>query len=1138
MSGFSVDPVTLQAQRRASDPQASAWVSANAGSGKTHVLAQRVKRLLVSGVAPEKILCLTFTKAAASNMANRILSDLAAWVRLDERELRRVIAQLDGRSEAKVTAKELKRARQLFARALETPGGLKIQTIHAFCDALLHQFSFEAGLAGKFQILDDAQNEFLVASAFERVLREAEEDSAVRDALLALLGDHRPQSLRDMLFHKLDALRPLLAAENLQERIAEAAGLSAQADERAFEALILNGALPPESWVGVIQTLENGGASDQKQAEKLKTALQKKDLARALAYLDLYLAKTGEFLKEGSLASKKIREANPQLCDKLAREWARLRPIHEQFLLYQAAKKTLSFLAVARAVSRHVERQKAARGLVSYGDLILRAGELLNREGAAWVRYKLDPGIDHILIDEAQDTSEAQWHVLHGLTQEFFAGEGARPVTRTFFAVGDDKQSIFSFQGAEPRLFDEERKRVRHMSLEASKRFEDVTLNLSFRSSSTILESVDRVFLQSLASAGVTATANFPPHQAAKRHLPGRIEIWPLERKGVQRDIEGFDHPFDEDRDEEQPRLRLARRVAEDIGKALRREPVQDGDATRLMRASDVLVLVRTRGQLFEALLREMKRLGLPVAGADRLVLTEHIAAQDLIALGDAMLLPDDDLTYATVLKSPLIRFDDDDLFALCHSRERPLHQVLKERAGERPHWQMAQAKLENWRTRALCCRPYEFYARVLSEDNGRRDFYRRLGSEAGEVLDELLNTALAFETARTPTLQNFLGLLRASDSEIKREMQQGQDEIRVMTVHNAKGLEAKWVILADTVDMPGAQQLDSLYPLSSQKGKSVIWAPPKSKRVGLLQKACDNLLEKQGAEYRRLLYVAMTRAEEKLTICGAEGKGETAEDCWYALVRNALQPVAREEAAANGETVRWVIGSSRGEEAGREAQVQAPSETEIPLWTTRRLQERAAQISIAPSHAAAENALAPRSEQERAARAKKRGVLLHRLLEHLPQVPFEKQRQAAQSFLQRMGQEFSQEQHEALIREAMMVIALPEMQALLRHASQGEVPIAADLVLPDGRRASVEGQIDRLVMAPDAIHIIDFKSGQAVYDGIYPEAYVSQLGLYREALKPKAAGKPIHCYLLWTEIPRLDEVLAVAMERSLLKVA
>ena len=1125
----TVDEITLQNQRRASAPDSSAWVAANAGSGKTFVLTQRVKRLLLAGVRPEKILCLTYTKAAAANMANRILSDLAAWVNLPEPELRKVIADLDGRTVQQIKETELRRARQLFALALETPGGLKIQTIHAFCDALLHQFPFEAGIAGQFQILDDLSRDAMIAEAFERLLRSNQE--ATKLAVRKLLLGYAPEKLKELItknYSRLVAVEGnfkscIYAAFNLDEAINEASILNE---------IITGAAITQAQWPQLLAAFESAIDRGNKKDKSTRNAFtMKRACAASLqncarAYLDLFLSGDGDLYTKSYFPGAKFRETYPEYAAKLYDELERLVPFNDMLRRLDAAENALAFLKVADGVCNEVERQKAAQGLLDFADIISRADTLLNSDAAPWVRYKLDQGVDHVLVDEAQDTSEAQWSVIRGLTQEFFVGQGPRDVLRTIFAVGDDKQSIFSFQGAKRELFEIERERVASASRDVGLSFSSVSLNLSFRSSPVILKAVDAVFSNALAALEVTGEETFPPHEAAKQKLPGQVEIWPLELPAEKSSVDAFDHPF-LSAESQHPRARLATKIAAHIASDVKAGKVQAGD---------VIILVRTRNALFENLIRELKSQGLPVAGADRLILNEHIAAVDLLALGQAVLLPEDDLTFAALLKSPLFGLEDDDLFALAYDRPASLIESLKRRAPEKPLWNQAYEQFLLWQTRAQQCRPYEFYARILGEDGMRRAFLARLGSEANEILDEFLNATLAFESNATPTLQNFLKFMSETRAEIKREMQQGQNEVRVMTVHNAKGLEAKWIVLADTVDQPGKAQLGDFYEIETEQGRALTWATGEKNRIGAIDAAKNAAEALQLGEYRRLFYVALTRAEQRLTICGASLKKEIPEDSWYGFAQTALLPLCVEEKDAQGRVWRWIMKS------GDLAQVPQSDQNDDKvllsrlLWFDKRTSFVPPPLILNPSkadtaHVENTGVLAPEI-------ARARGTLLHRLLEHLPRYPQESHRARAQYFLDRRAPAFSVAQKKELIDEALAVLALPQAEEIFGSDALTELWINADIVLPNGKPAIVQGQVDRMILRPDTLHIIDYKSGFAPQPSLVPQAYLAQLALYREALKTLVEKRIIKCYLLWTSVPRLDEIGVPALAQAFAKLA
>ncbi len=1140
MSGvLKIDQITQERQERASNPANSAWVSANAGSGKTHVLAQRVKRLLLNGVSPDKILCLTYTTTAAANMANRILSELASWVAMDAPELRQTLAALDNRKDNNVSAAELTLARRLFARALETPGGLKIQTIHAFCDGVLHQFPFEAGLAAKFQVLDDITKKELVDDWFQGALAAAP-DTPLRTALDALLAVKKPQSLVEELQKYLGALKPLLKDNNRRDNIYKTLGLDPKLSLQDIEAQILNDAhLPAHEWPEAIFALRNyasgpkaDNSKEGKLVAKLEKAQTKPAALRSRAYLNVFLTNEDELPK--SIVTKGFEQNAPQMAQKFVDEHARFETFLPLYLKYRTAENSLHFMTVAEDLSRFLGTYKQQHGLLEFDEMIEKAGALLGGSGAPWVHYKLDQGVDHILVDEAQDTSPAQWNVINALVDEFFAGEGARSTRRTVFAVGDDKQSIFSFQGAVPQRFEAEKRALATKIARAGQTFEDVPLNLSFRSSPVIMQAVDSVFAQEIAAANVTGAQDFPAHMAAKAYLPGRIDLWPLEQKNKSETTEAFAHPFGLEGKLVPPRLRLARKLSIHIAAALKNEIVHDGAQSRRMRASDILILVRSRGPLFDMLLRELKSHGVPVAGADRLVLNTHIAAMDLVALGQAMLLPDDDLNLACVLKSPLIGLGDDDLMALCPTRRTSLWNALADRATEKPAWQAAYQTLKAWRMRAQLCKPYEFFARVLGEDQGRIKFYRRLGQEAADVLDEFLDAALDFEQSHIPTLQNFIFNFQKNKSEIKRQLEEADDTVRVMTTHSAKGLEAKWVILADTTDLPNSRHLPRILTLRAHGQHTAAWAPSKKWHVSETSFAHAEAAQLADAEYRRLLYVAMTRAEERLTICGAEGQHGVKPSSWYALAVNALKPLATSQTGEGDDTVYHI---SAGEYPPLHAaqKQNARSTSSAPSWLFEMLSE--APLSTAVLSSDMDDSLSDAQEKQRL-KTQLRGTLLHHLLERLPKVNRDKRQAAGDLYLKNQTDIFNDAERAALIDEALGVLGLPDIADFFGANSMAEVPLAFQKPDRSGVPQIVFRRIDRLVINASDLWIVDFKSGRAAAAGNVPPAYLMQLAHYRAAMQLAYPKHKIHCALLWTSAPRLDIIATQTLETALLQVA
>src|SRR5882757_7308947 len=747
-------------QARASDPASSAFVSANAGSGKTHVLVQRVIRLLLNNVAPEKILCITFTKAAAANMAERVFSTLGHWVTLDNEALDAAIREA---GIARVTPALRKSARQLFACALETPGGLKVQTIHALCTRLLQQFPFEANAPARFAVLDDRDQNEMMERANLQVLLEASRkpDSATGRALTLAMASAADVTFKDVVREACLSRDHFMAwTDNAGSADAAAAQISAALDvdpadriEQVEREIIDGPNLPRSRWKEVAATLDGGSKSEQGHAARFRQALNSIGSAQVEEYLGIFL--TDERTPRKTVVTKKFGDTHPAIARLFELEGDRIGPLIERRRAVTARDRTQALLQIATAAAANYRREKQERGLLDYDDLIDKTLAMLDRVSSGWVHYKLDRGVDHVLIDEAQDTSPRQWGIVNHIISEFTSGEGARDgVVRTIFAVGDEKQSIFSFQGAAPREFDARRRGLAKRFTDAGLKFDPVSFTYSFRSGPAILQSVDFVFRDEAIYRSTHAENAYPVHEGLADAGPSLIDLWDLQLPDAKQDIEGWRAPFDAV-SETSPEVRLARRIQTEI-KSL----VESGTPTgrsgdrRPLRYGDVLVLVRRRGNAFDAVIQALKHANIPVAGADRLKLTEHIAIIDLMNLADALLLPQDDLALAVALKSPLFGLSEDDLFKLARDRKGSLRAALTARAATDGLLRDVLWRLEQCERRVVHETPFAFYAWLLGGDGGRARILRRLGHEANDALDEFLELALNYERKAPASLQ------------------------------------------------------------------------------------------------------------------------------------------------------------------------------------------------------------------------------------------------------------------------------------------------------------------------------------------------------------------------------------------------
>ena len=752
---YPIPARTQDYQKRASDPQVSAWVSAHAGSGKTHVLTQRVVRLLLAGVAPSRLICLTFTKVAAANMSARVFGMLAGWTLDDDESLRAKI-----RATGAEPPEDLNVARKLFAAAVETPGGLKIQTIHAFCERVLHLFPFEANVPAEFRAAEDLERAELLALARRQAFSAAAEDPLLGAALARVAEETSEGGFEAILNAALAQRAALENVEALITRLPEALGLSPGDDAASVRRAMIEDGIHWSEWPELATIFAQGSSTDQKQGRLMSLAASRAPDDECLAsYAAVFLTK--DMAARASVATKKVEAIAPGLPAQLLAEAQRLAGLADKLRAIEARDRTAALLRLAAACFANYEALKRTRGVLDFDDMIERTRALLTRDGgAAWALYKLDRGVDHILVDEAQDTSEAQWAILEALAAEFMAGAGARAQKRTFFAVGDEKQSIFSFQGASPQSFDRMRDLLGRRISGAGQPFDPVPLDLSFRSARNILDAVDLVFRQPEALRGLQADLSEPPptHNALKHDIPGMVEIWAPIAGSKAPDPTEWTLPLDLPR-ETSPPAELAERIARKIRSFIlpaSRERTHDSKsgALRAIRPGDVMILVRRRDAFFEAMVRALKSAGVPVAGADRLEIATHIAVMDLLAAARAALIPEDDYSLACVLKSPLVGLDDDDLIALAPHRPGSLDAALSASLAD-DHTQAAR-KIARWRDWAGRTSPFEFFSRLLGPDGGRRAFLARLGAEAGDALDEFMALALEHERGEAPSLADW----------------------------------------------------------------------------------------------------------------------------------------------------------------------------------------------------------------------------------------------------------------------------------------------------------------------------------------------------------------------------------------------
>jgi ATP-dependent helicase/nuclease subunit A len=1125
---FTLLPQLEGEQALAAEPRVHAALSASAGTGKTQVLTARVLRLLLQGARPESILCLTFTKAAAAEMANRIGARLAAWVRLPDKLLKKDLFALGERDDPRTR----QRARQLFARVLDCPGGLKIQTIHAFAQSLLAAFPAEAGITPGFQPIEGRAEQELVRRTLADLMADAEErgDSALIGDVQCLsrrLGEFGAVEYLQACARKAeamerlgpaDAIEPLIRARMRLPEGSVEQYLAVQCGDDGFDCDLLRAiASANRAW---------GTSKGAKIVDDIERWLEMAPEARAAALPDLAtVVFTGKGELRKTLPGQLKADADySRHVEKLASKIAELLQVQRASKL---AADIAAGLRAGQAFAAAYTRAKRAAGVADFNDLIDWTRRLLASPGMGdWVRYKLDRDVDHVLVDEAQDTNAAQWEIIESIVEEYFSGSSeSEQRRRTLFMVGDFKQAIYGFQGTDPQRFREARehfkRRAEQLSAgEAATEFRDLSIAASFRSAQPILDVVDRV-IDTLGPEAMALSRRPPMHRAHHLGRAGQVELW-----------QPFEPEFDEDEDEgEESWITLrARRYADALAERIR-ELVEDApylpSKKRALTPGDILVLVRSRGELASLIVARLFSAGVPVAGVDRLHLHEPLAVQDLLAVVKFAVQPDDDLSLACLLVSPLIGWDQEQLRALAFGRKSRLWRELRQRALEFPDAYQALSELLRI---ADFTTPSVFLETILSGPmQGRRKLYGRLGMAARDPVDELMNSALEFERNETASLDRFLAWFSRGTVDVQRDPGGPANEVRVMTVHGAKGLEAPVVILADATADParlGRTPISLDFDLGD--GVAPLLRPKKEERCPPFEELILAEEKRDLEEHWRLLYVALTRAADRLIVAGAAPKPKKDRldprpaNCWHLAVQAAMQSLE----AQTVDHEKWgaaLVHGAPAQTKPKKTAVKTPEvPIEIPLWAQRPAPPEARPPRpLAPSAIAADDESAPPpSEAMRAAAL--RGSQIHQLLERLPEVAPEERRSAADRWLERSAGVADAAQRRDIVEQVCAILSDSRFSALFGDNSLAEAPLAA--TLPDGR--VIAGTVDRLLIEDSRISVIDFKTGRVpASDAEIPNAHRAQMQAYAAALHVIFPGRRISASLLYTAGPKLVEL-------------
>lgn len=1085
-------------QIQASDPSATTWLSANAGSGKTRVLTDRVARLLLGGVQPQQILCLTYTKAAATEMQNRLFRRLGEWAMKPDAALQQALQDLG--DEGRHAHDALKKARRLFARAIETPGGLRIQTIHSFCATLLRRFPLEAGVSPQFTELDDRAAKLMRAKLVEEIA-ETRAPQVMADVARHYSGEDFA-ALMEEVARKRGAFAVASSPKDIMAHFQVPPGETAD--------LILADVFLGNETDTISQMLPILRASSINDV-KLATALAASDFRApsqaALETLeDLFLLKKAPFsAKLDSVPTKSSREKLGLGLTEVQALMLRVEAARPRRLALKAAEKTLVLHRFADVFLPLYENAKAARGWLDFDDLITRAkGLLTDPSVAAWVLFRLDGGIDHILVDEAQDTGPDQWSVIELLAAEFTAGEGARDAGRTLFVVGDKKQSIYSFQGADIAAFDEKLAVFGEKFRAADKQFQSLKLEYSFRSSPAILRLVDETF----GARFPAALGDSVLHHAFKEWMPGRVDLWPIIAGAKEETNENWEDPVDLVA-ETHHTAQLAEKIASEIDAMIKtgvRVPIGDSadrEKSRPVHAGDFLILVQTRSPLFSQIIRACKKAGLPIAGADRLKLGAELAVKDLAALLAFIATPEDDLSLAVVLRSPLCGWTESELFMLAQGRKGYLWEALR---GADFHSDTLKM-LSDLRDQSDFLRPFDLIERALTRHDGRRRLLARLGPEAEDGIDELLSQALAYERNEVPSLTGFLIWLETDDIQVKRQMDGEGEKIRVMTVHGAKGLEAPIVILPDTADRK-PPDWDDIYTLPTGMP---VWKTTAPESPSVINDVRATRKSKADQESLRLLYVALTRARSWLIVAGS-GKADS-DDAWHTLVAQGMRAVGARPFAEG----RLRYDSGFWPTISEDTALIKQEMDQLPDWASSYAPDIARPAQpISPSDLGGAKALFGEHDGLSETSAKLRGTALHLLLQHLPASLPDDWATLALALVP------DNALRTTVFPEAVSVLTCRDLNFVFAHGTLAEVAVTCQI----GQRR-LRGSIDRLIISETEVLAVDYKSNQEIPAAaeLIPDGILRQLGAYAEALQQIYPARKVEVAVLWTRSTQLMRV-------------
>lgn len=1119
----------------ATRPQNSISVAASAGTGKTWLLTSRILRLLLQGAAPSSILAISFTKKAAAEIDERIRMRLRT-IAMNEAVARHEFQSLGLDADNHAL---LGQARGLYEQLLLAKTPLRINTFHGFCQSLLKRFPLESTLPPGFRVDDvtlEAQNEAWhkfkqtlraapessLASAVDTLLRWLDTSTAVRSALDAFLHYRADwwaytENEDDPAAYAQTQLEAFFSNKN---KDLEPTTLSNEIRQKLTRIHYLLSRHPTETNTRICTHIASAIAAQHDQ------------LALTYALHDAFLTKshTPRNLKYSKVLEKNLGAENAMQLIKLHDELVLMTVSRWDAHLRQTnLERNQAWIKAGISLLDLFQKSKLARQQIDFADLEWHAYRLLTQERhAEWVQYKLDQRIDHLLVDEFQDTNPTQWRLLLPLLNEMSAGNTERQ--RSVFIVGDAKQSIYRFRRAEPRLFGIARNWL-HDALDATELHQEH----SWRSSPAIIEFINLVF-----GGDSSMLQNFKQHSTHHTSLPGKVTLMPLcMPEKLQADSDGMFRdplstpatPSDHISNETEAR-QVAHTMSEIIGTA-----INDGANTRPLGYGDILLLVRSRTHIaaFEIALREA---GIPYIGASSSFLAEAIEIRDLVALLRFLIASHDNLSLAACLRSPIFDFNDDQLSTLALSESTYWWHALEKLVDSSHDAQLADAYklLCSWRELANHIPTHDLLDRIFCDTDlisrMQAASPARLHARIESNLRRALDLALDANGGRYPCLSEYITHLEQAEATNIESLH--TEAVRIHTIHGAKGLEAPAVFLVDAarnVSEPAASLRPIItWPASSERPTYFMITGRKAERD---QKSADALsAEKRLAsdEEANLLYVALTRARQILYISGTQGLHGPCES--YLHIRKKLacgfdhlstQDNGIEICSTESDDMSALVQISFSELRKINTTMQPDNPIMAPEYINPELasifKSQSDDQSIRPSSSAMHDVEAQQSRT--------RGIALHRALELLTS-------QISPEIINRLlCTEFSNSGLldnviiNKIFMQAQSVYMAPSLQWLFdsrQHKwARNEVPM-----LYQYNKQTIDGRVDRVVETDDALWIIDYKSDTGAMPGNlaqYAAPHLRQLAYYAQGAACLWPKKQIRLGLLFTACGELYEI-------------